>query len=84
MGQGVKQEIVFKAFRAKGISFAPSPNQKKYYFEVAIDGRMSTEYIPPELGRKGPIRFHQLYGIPLEWFYMPLSIPGEEDKKAPN
>jgi hypothetical protein len=83
MGFGVKRETVFKAFRAKEISFAPIPNSK-HLFEVAAKGEMWTEYIPPELDRMGPQRLSDLYGIPIEWFYTPLMIPGEEDRKPPN
>ena len=81
MGFGVRRETVFKAFRAKGISFAPLVDEKDF-FEVAAGGEMWTEYIPPELDRSTPQRLSDLYGIPIEWFYTPLMIPGEEDKKT--
>ena len=90
MGNGVKRETVFAAFRAKKISFAPLPvagpgKEGKYLVEVATpSGEMWTEYVPPELGRRLPQRLADLYGVPLEWLYNPLMIPGEENKKPPS
>ena len=80
MGQGVRRETVFAAFRAKKIDFVPL-----HLVEVAgPSGEMTTECIPPELGRREPQRLSSLYGIPIQWFYNPLMIPGDEDKKPLN
>jgi len=84
MGFGVKQEIVFAAFRAKGIDFAPVPNGKHLYEVAAPNGEMSTEYIPPELGRRLPQRLSDTYDIPIQWLFNPLMIPGYGDKDKPN
>jgi hypothetical protein len=87
MGQGVKRETVFAALRAKKIDFAPvpsSPNSKYLVEIVGLNGEMSTEYIPPELGRREPQRLADLFGIPIQWLYSPLMIPGDEDNKPPS
>lgn len=81
MGFGVRRETVFAALRAKKIDFAPLPDG---YVEIAgSDGEMTTEYIPPELGRREPQRLSSLYKIPIQWLYNPLMIPGDEEKKPP-
>ena len=81
MGFGVKRETVFAAMRAKKIDFAPLPDN---YVEIAgPDGEMTTEYIPPELGRREPQRLAEFYKIPISWLYNPLMIPGEEERKPP-
>lgn len=77
MGFGVKREIVFAAFEAKGINYAPRPEsaEEKHFFEVVgPNGEMNVEYIPPELGRKLPQRLSDLYEIPIQWFYTPSLI----------
>ena len=84
MGFGVKQHVVFAAFRAKNISYAAVPDSKHLYEVAASNGEMNTEYIPPELGRRAPQRFSDVYGIPLAWFYNELLIPGQEEDKPPN
>jgi hypothetical protein len=84
MGFGVKRETVFAAFVAKGIDFAPVPNSKHLYEVAAPNGEMWTEYIPPELARRTPQRLSEVYDIPLQWFFNPLMIPGEENKKKPS
>jgi len=84
MGFGVKQDVVFAAFRAKGIDFAPVPNQKHLFEVAAPNGEMYTECIPPELGRWLPQRLSDTYDIPLQWFYNPLMIPGDQHGKPPN
>jgi hypothetical protein len=87
MGFGVRRETVFAAFRAKKIDYVPledSPDTK-YLVEVAApNGAMATEYIPPELGRREPQRLATLYGIPIQWLYSPLMIPGEEEGRPPS
>jgi hypothetical protein len=84
MGFGVKQNVVFAAFRARKIDFAPVPNSK-YLFEVAApNGGMNTEYIPPELGRRLPQRLANIYGIPIQWLYSPLMIPGYGEGGKPS
>jgi hypothetical protein len=84
MGQGVKRETVFAAFRVKHVDFAPLPGTKHLVEVAGPNGEMSTECIPPELGRREPQRLADLYGIPIQWLYNPLMIPGDEDKKPPN
>ena len=83
MGFGVKREVVFRAFRALQIPFAYVPDSKHLYEVVSKSGEMYTEYIPPEIGRSLPQRFHELYGVPLAWFYNELMIRGEEEGKPP-
>jgi len=79
MGFGVRRETVFAAFRARNIDFAPAPG--KHLYEVAApNGEMATECIPPELGRREPQRLSELYDIPIQWFYSPAMIPGNELK----
>jgi hypothetical protein len=84
MGFGVKRETVFAAFRAKGIDYAPIPDTKNLVEVAAPNGEMWTEYIPPELERRAPQRLSDVYDIPLQWFYNPLMIPGDEEKKKPS
>jgi hypothetical protein len=84
MGQGVRREVVFAALRAKGIDFAPVPDSKHLVEVVGPDGEMSTEYIPPELGRREPQRLSDLYGIPIQWLYNELMIPSDDDGKPAN
>lgn len=82
MGFGVKRDTVFRAFRAKKLDFVLLADD---FVEIAdSDGNMTTEYIPPELKRREPQRLADLYGIPIQWFYTPLMIPGDEEKKPPN
>jgi hypothetical protein len=83
MGQGVRRETVFAAFRARKIDFVPLSGTKHLVEVAHLNGEMSTEYISPELGRRGPQRLSDLYGIPIQWLYNPLMIPGEEEKKKP-
>jgi len=55
MGFGVKRETVFAALKAKKIDFVPLPDS--HYVEIASPGgELTTEYIPPELGRREPQR----------------------------
>ena len=82
MGFGVKRDTVFAAFRAKHIDFVQLPDTKNLVEVAGPNGEMSTECIPPELGRREPQRLSQLYGIPIQWFYSPLMIPGEEETKS--
>jgi hypothetical protein len=84
MGFGVKRDVVFAAFRAKKIDFAAVPGEKDLFEVAAPNGEMWTEYLPLELKRREPNRLARLYGIPVQWFYTPLMIPGEEDKKTPS
>lgn len=84
MGFGVRRDTVFAAFRAKKIDFVQLPGTKHLVEVAAPNGEMTVEYIPPELGRRLPQRLSDLYGIPIQWFYSPPMIPGEEDKKPPN
>jgi hypothetical protein len=84
MGNGVKQETVFKAFKAKGVDFVKVPGSKHLVEVAGPDGQLTTECIPPELGRREPQRLADLFGIPIQWFYTPLMIPGDEDKGKPN
>ena len=84
MGFGVKREVVFAALRAKKIYIAPVADAQNLYEIVAPSGEISTECIPPELGRREPQRLADLYDIPVQWFYTPLMIPGEEDKRKPS
>jgi hypothetical protein len=87
MGFGAKRTTVFACFKAKKIDYAivPDTPKSKHLVEVAgPDGQMSTEYIPPELGRRLPQRLAEIYDIPLPWFYNPLLIPGDSDKGKPN
>lgn len=87
MGFGATRKTVFECFKAKNINYAivPDTATTKHLVEVAgPDGQLSTEYIPPELGRREPQRLADIYDIPLPWFYNPLLIPGDEDKKPPN
>jgi hypothetical protein len=84
MGQGVKRETVFKAFKAKKIDFVEVPGSK-YLVQVAgPDGQLTTECIPPELGRREPQRLADLFNIPIQWLYSPLMIPGEENESKPS
>jgi hypothetical protein len=86
MGFGVRQETVFSAFRARGISYAPCINiPGKHLFTVSPPrGVAHVEYIPPELGRDMPQRLSEEYKIPIIWFYNPLLIPGEEERGKPS
>jgi hypothetical protein len=81
MGFGVKRDVVIKALRAKRLGVVPLADD---YVEIAgLDGELTTEYLPTELGRREPQRLSELYAIPIQWFYYPLMIPGEEDKRTP-
>jgi hypothetical protein len=81
MGFGVKRDTVLRAMRAKNLGVVPLDGG---YVEIAgLNGELTTEYIPPELGRREPLRLSELYEIPVQWFYYPLMIPGDEDKKPP-
>jgi hypothetical protein len=84
MGFGVKRETVFAAFRARKIDYAHVPSSKHLYEVAAPNGEMNVECIPPELGRMEPQRLADTYDIPLQWFYTPLMIPGDEEKKKPS
>lgn len=84
MGFGVRRETVFAAFRAKKIDFVHVAGSKHLYEVASPNGEMATEYIPPELGRREPQRLADLYDIPIQWFYTPLMIPGEEEKRPPS
>jgi hypothetical protein len=84
MGFGVKRETVFAAFHARSVDYAPVPGSKDLYEVAAPNGEMNTEYIPTELGRMLPQRLADTYDIPIQWFYNPLMIPCDEEKKKPN
>jgi len=82
MGFGVKRDVAIRALKAKRLGVVALDDN---YVEIAgLDGELTTEYIPSELGRREPNRLSELYGIPVQWFYYPLMIPGEEDKLPPS
>ena len=42
------------------------------------------EYIPPETSARVINHLIDRFGVPRIWFYEPLTVPGDEEKGAPN
>jgi hypothetical protein len=68
----------------KKLYVSPRPGLGDWFVEVSpIDEPGHLEYIPPELSRRTVNRLVRRYEIPKPWFYNPLLIPGDEEKKPP-
>ena len=78
---GVTREAAIRALRAKKLDLSFSENN---LVQIAGEGHMTTECIPPELGRRQVHRLSRLYKVPIHWFYNPLMIPGDEEKRPPS
>ena len=78
---GVTREVVLRAFRAKKLDVAV--DQSGFWVSIAGEDRIAREFIPPELGRRLVNRICQRFGIPKQWLYEPLMIPGDEDSHKP-
>jgi hypothetical protein len=76
----VTKEVALRALKAKGLGIVCGNDDN---VEIASEDETSLETIPAELGKKLVSRLARVYKVPIHWFYNPLMIPGEEDKKPP-
>jgi hypothetical protein len=86
---GVTRDIALRALRASGPPNSPCKLElaehpiHKWFITITDGNKARLEYIPPALGRRLVNRLSQDWKVPKGWFYEPLMIPGEEDKKPP-
>ena len=85
---GVSRDVALRALRAAGPPHSPkklSVTLCEGWWVTVSDGEWhSHEYIPPELGRRVINRLIERFKVPKIWFYEPLHIPGEEEKRPPS
>lgn len=80
---GVTREVALRALRARtGLYISVALDS--YWVMVADEHNSTPEYIPEELERRLVARLSRVYNVPIHWFYNPLMIPGEEEKKPPS
>lgn len=76
---GVTRETALRALRAGGVDVSADKSGN-----VTLAGEITeTIHIPDELGSRMVWRLADRYKVPIHWFYNPLMIPGEEDKRRP-
>ena len=92
MEDRVARDVVFRALAAAGPPHSPYKlyisvdNPKEDYWVTISDGTRPghVTYIPNSgLTRQSVNRLVKRYGVPKDWFYTPLLIPGDEEKKSP-
>jgi hypothetical protein len=55
-----------------------------YGVTIADGETIETICIPPELGRKLVHYLARRFSVPIQWFWNPLMIPGDEDRRRPS
>jgi hypothetical protein len=81
------RQTALKALKAKKIDFFVNPDNPLYVSIMPLDESLSGPEriaIPEELSAALVRYLWWHYKIPIHWFWNPLMIPGEEEKKPPS